>query len=137
MEINTTDLHSTRCGSRARSARGTFRSPWPHESAERTGKWLITLNPSPIIQVSATDTKNRFVYYLGQAEREPVQIMKNDRVAAVMVSAARYADLEALERTKTLGQRKREFNETYSEWIAAQKELVERVGVFGEDYRPW
>jgi len=89
------------------------------------------------MQVSATDAKNRFGYYLSQAEREPVPVMKNDRVAVVMVSAARYAELEALERTKTLGQRKREFNETYSEWIAAQNGLVERVGVFGEDYRPW
>jgi len=89
------------------------------------------------MQVSATDAKNRFGYYMGQPEREPVQVMKNDRVAVVMVSAARYAELEALERTKTLGQRKREFNETYSEWIAAQNGLVERVGVFGEDYRPW
>jgi post-segregation antitoxin (ccd killing protein) len=54
-----------------------------------------------------------------------------------MVSAARYAELEALEQKKTLGQRKREFKETYAEWIAAQNGLVERVGVFGEDYRPW
>ena len=91
----------------------------------------------PIMQVSATDAKNRFGYYMGQAEREPVQVMKNDRVAVVMVSAARYAELEALEQKKTLGQRKREFNETYAEWIAAQNGLVERVGVFGEDFRPW
>ncbi len=89
------------------------------------------------MQVSATDAKNRFGYYLGQAEREPVQVMKNDRVAVVMISAARYAELEALEQKKTLGQRKREFDKTYTEWIAAQNGLVERVGVFGEDYRPW
>ncbi|WP_418132228.1 type II toxin-antitoxin system prevent-host-death family antitoxin (plasmid) [Variovorax sp. 375MFSha3.1] len=89
------------------------------------------------MQVSATDAKNRFGDCLGQAEREPVQVMKNDRVAVVMVSAARYAELEALERKKTPGQHKREFNETYAEWIAAQNGLVERVGVFGEDYRPW
>lgn len=49
----------------------------------------------------------------------PVQLMKDDRVAIVMVSAARDAELEALERTKTLGQRKREVNETYAAWIAA------------------
>jgi len=40
-------------------------------------------HPSPIMQVSATDAKNRFGDYLGQAEREPVQVMKNDRVAVV------------------------------------------------------
>jgi len=89
------------------------------------------------MQVSAPDAKNRFDDFLSQAERESVQVMKNDRVAVVMVSAARYAELEALERTKTPGQRKREFNETYAEWIAAQNGLVERVGVFGEVYRPW
>ena len=89
------------------------------------------------MQVSATDAKNRFGFYLSQAEREPVQVMKNDRIAVVMLSAARYAELEALEQKKTIAQRKGEFNETYGEWIAAQNDLVERVGVFGEDYRPW
>lgn len=89
------------------------------------------------MQVSATDAKNRFGHYMGQAERKPVQVMKNDRVTVVMVSAARYAELEALEQKETLGQRKREFNETYAEWIAAQNGLVERMGVFGEDFRPW
>jgi prevent-host-death family protein len=89
------------------------------------------------MQVSATDAKNRFGFYLSQAEREPVQVMKNDRSAVVMLSAARYAELEALGQKKTLAQRKGEFNETYGEWIAAQNDLVERVGVFGEDYRPW
>ena len=89
------------------------------------------------MQVSATDAKNRFGFYLSQAEREPVQVMKNDRIAVVMLSAARYAELEALEQKKTIAQRKGDFNETYAEWIAAQNDLVERVGVFGEAYRPW
>ena len=89
------------------------------------------------MQISATEAKNRFGYYLGQAEREPVHVMKNDRIAGVIVSAARYAELEALELAKSMDARKREFNETYREWIAAQNELVERIGVFGEDLRPW
>ena len=89
------------------------------------------------MRVSATDAKNRFGYYLGQAEREPVQVVKNDRVAVVMVSAARYAQLEALEQQKSVGQRKREFNETYKEWIDAQNEMIDRIGVFGEEFRPW
>ena len=50
------------------------------------------------MRVTATDAKNRFGYYLAQAEREPVHVLKNDRVAGVIVSAARYAELEALER---------------------------------------
>ena len=89
------------------------------------------------MQVSATEAKNRLGYYLGQAQREPVQIMKNERVAAVIVSAERYAELEAAEKQKSTASRRRAFNETYKEWIAAQGDLIERVGVFGEDMRPW
>ena len=41
-----------------------------------------------------------------------------------------------------LGQAKREpvhrdFNHTYNEWIASRNELVERMGVLGEEFRPW
>ena len=89
------------------------------------------------MQITATEAKNRFGYYLGQAEREPVHVMKNDRVAVVLVSAARYAELEALEQQKSTSQRKREFNAQYKEWIDAQHELVEKHGVFGEELRPW
>ena len=89
------------------------------------------------MQVSATEAKNRFGYYLGQAEREPVHVVKNDRVAAVIVSAARFEELEALAEKKSLALRKREFNEKYKDWIAAQGDLVDRVGVFGEEFRPW
>ena len=108
-------------------------------ASEQRDEWLkcLFLKWSRLMQVSATEAKNRFGYYLGQAEREPVQVMKNDRVAVVMVSAARYAELESLEQSKSLGQRKREFNDTYADWIAAQNQLVEQVGVFGEEHRPW
>ena len=57
------------------------------------------------MQISATEAKNRFGYYLGQAEREPVHVMKNDRIAGVIVSAARYAELEALELAKSMDAR--------------------------------
>ena len=89
------------------------------------------------MQVSATDAKSRFGYYLSQADREPVQVMKNDGVAVVMVSAARYAELEALERTKTLGQRKREFNETYRDWIRAQTEDFDKHGLWCDGVVAW
>ena len=48
------------------------------------------------MQVTATEAKNRFGYYLSQAEREPIHVLKNERVAGVIVSAARYAELTAL-----------------------------------------
>lgn len=89
------------------------------------------------MRVTATEAKNRFGYYLGQAEREPVHIMKNDRVAGVIVSAARFAELEAAEQQKSMARRRRDFNGTYKEWIASQNDLVERIGVFGEEFRPW
>ena len=89
------------------------------------------------MQVSATEAKNRLGYYLSQAQREPVQIMKNERIAAVIVSAERFAELEAAEKQKSTASRRRAFNDTYKDWLAAQADLIDRVGVFGEDMRPW
>ena len=89
------------------------------------------------MQITATEAKNRFGYYLGQAEREPVHVLKNDRVAGVIVSAARYAELEALEQKKSMTQRRKEFNEKYKDWIAEQNRHFERHGVFGEEFRAW
>ena len=78
------------------------------------------------MRVDATEAKNRFGYDLGQIKREPV--IKNDRGMNVIVPAARDAELYVLQR---------EFNESYKRWIAAQNELVDKVGVFGESLRPW
>jgi len=89
------------------------------------------------MQITATEAKNRFGYYLGQAEREPVHVMKNDRVAVVLVSAARFAELEALEQKKSMAQRKREFNAQYKDWIAAQNELVEKHGLWSDGMVAW
>ena len=89
------------------------------------------------MQITATEAKNRFGYYLRQAEREPVQIVKNDRVAGVIVSAARYAQLEALEQKRSISQRRRDFEQKYQDWIAQQNDLVERVGIVGEEFRTW
>lgn len=89
------------------------------------------------MQITATEAKNRFGYYLGQAEREPVHVMKNDRVAVVLVSAARFAELEALEQKKSMAQRKREFNAQYKDWIAAQNELVEKHGLWPDGMVAW
>ena len=66
------------------------------------------------MQISATEARSQ-IGYLGQAEREP----------------------ETLERSKSTEALKPELNETYRAWIAAQSALVERIGVFGEDLRPW
>ena len=89
------------------------------------------------MQITATEAKNRFGYYLGQAEREPVHVMKNDRVAVVLVSAARFAELEALEKKKSMAQRKREFNARYKDWIDAQNKMVEEHGLWCEGLVAW
>jgi prevent-host-death family protein len=89
------------------------------------------------MRVSATDAKNRFGYYLGAAEHEPVHVVKDDRVAIVMVSAARYAQLEALEIESSSVSRENAGDEGRREWIKSQNELVEKIGVFGEELRPW
>jgi len=47
------------------------------------------------MQITATEAKNRLGYYLSQAEREPVRALKNGRVAAVIVSAAWFAEQNA------------------------------------------
>ena len=67
----------------------------------------------------------------------PVHVMKNGCVAGVIMSAARFAELETLDQEKSMTQSKREFNETYKDWIEVQNGLVEKIGVFGEDLRPW
>ncbi|MGD9773519.1 type II toxin-antitoxin system prevent-host-death family antitoxin [Diaphorobacter sp.] len=89
------------------------------------------------MQVTATEAKNRLGFYLSQAEREPVHVLKNERVAGVIVSAARYAELIALEQKKTLAQRKREFNETYKDWIAEQNAHHEAQGLWCEGLVAW
>lgn len=89
------------------------------------------------MQLTVTEAKDRFGYDLAQAEREPVHIMKNGHVAGVIISAARYAELEAVERKKSLAKRRCDFNDIYKDWISLQNDLVDRVGVFGEDRRPW
>ncbi|MBN8748460.1 Antitoxin Phd_YefM, type II toxin-antitoxin system [Xylophilus ampelinus] len=89
------------------------------------------------MQITATEAKNRLGYYLAQAEREPVHVLKNDRVAAVLISAARYAELESLAQQKSMAERRQEFNERHGAWIEAQNALVDKIGVFGESLRPW
>ena len=89
------------------------------------------------MHVTATDAKNRFGYYLAQAKREPVHVLKNDRVAGVIVSAARYAELEALEQGKSLAQRRKEFNETHKEWLAEQSRDFEENGLWSDGLVAW
>jgi prevent-host-death family protein len=46
-----------------------------------------------MVEISATDAKNRFGEVLEMARKEPVRIQKNGRDVAVMLSAEEYAAL--------------------------------------------
>jgi len=45
--------------------------------------------------VSANEAKTRFGEFLDRAQREPVQVLKHDRVVGVLVSAQDYEDMRA------------------------------------------
>lgn len=89
------------------------------------------------MQVTATDAKNRFGQICAQAKREPVFVEKAGRIDTVILSWEQFQALQAPSKQKSLAQRQKEFNETYRDWIAEQHAWVEKVGVFGEEFRPW
>ena len=89
------------------------------------------------MHVTATEAKNRFGYVCAQAKRAPVFVEKDGRVDSVIVSAEQFEAFTAGSEKKSLAQRRKEFNEKYKDWIAQQHELVEKYGVFGEEFRPW
>ena len=47
--------------------------------------------------LTSRDAQNKFGSMLDKAQKEPVTITRHDRPVAVVVSAERYAELEALE----------------------------------------
>lgn len=89
------------------------------------------------MQVTATQAKNRFGYVCAQAKLEPVYIEKDGRVDSVIVSVEQFEALKAAGQKTSLRQRKKEFNDKYKDWISAQNALVEKYGVFGEEFRSW
>ena len=89
------------------------------------------------MQVTATQAKNQFGYFCAQAKTAPVFVEKGGRIDSVIVSAEQFAALKAAGQSKSMAQRRREFNETYKDWIAEQNRIVEEYGVFGEEWRSW
>ena len=92
------------------------------------------------MQVTATQAKNRFGYFCAQAKVDPVFIEKDGRPDSVIVSYESYRALKDSAPavvSKSMAQRKKEFNETHKDWIAEQHRIVEEFGVFGEESRPW
>jgi prevent-host-death family protein len=98
----------------------------------------------PAMSVTATDAKNRFGQLLDQAQRGPVFIEKSGRRHSVLLSAELYDQLMAAQRPVAeepsptdYAPEARAFYEKYKDWVDMQNELVERYGVFGEEYRIW
>lgn len=95
------------------------------------------------MSVSATEAKNRFGQLLEQAQRAPVVIEKSGRRHSVLLSAEAYDRLVAAQRggveepLSRYGSEAQAFYEKYKDWVDMQNELVERYGVFGEEYRIW
>ena len=89
------------------------------------------------MQITATQAKNRFGYVCAQAKLEPVYVEKDGRVDSVIVSVEQFEALKAAGQRKSMTQRRKEFNEKYKDWIAEQNALVEKYGVFGEEFRSW
>lgn len=71
-------------------------------------------------KVSATDCKVRFGRYLEAVHSEPILIEKNDRPVAVLISAAEYERLVALENAYWVEQARRADE---SGWVGSDKAM--------------
>ncbi len=89
------------------------------------------------MQATATEAKNRFGYFCTQAKTEEVLIEKDGRLDSVIVSYEHFRALKDAVAPKTAAQRKREFNETYGEWLAAQKQDFEQNGLWCDGVVAW
>lgn len=86
------------------------------------------------MRISATDAKNRFGQVCSDAKREPVIVEKDGRPDTVIVS---FEQWEALNRPSEAGvrARRRQFAAAHRDWLAAQRDAIEREGVFGSTLR--
>jgi PHD/YefM family antitoxin component YafN of YafNO toxin-antitoxin module len=89
------------------------------------------------MQVTATEAKNRFGYVCAQAKQSPVFVEKDGRVDSVILSAEQFDALLSAGQKKSLTQRKKEFNETYKDWIAQQNQHFEQHGLWCEGLVAW
>ena len=89
------------------------------------------------MQVTATEAKNKFGYFCAQAKTEEVIVEKDGRFDSVILSYEQYRALKDAQTTKTKAQRRREFNETYKDWLAAQKQDFEKNGLWCDGVVAW
>ena len=89
------------------------------------------------MQVTATEAKNRFGYICAQAKTEPVFVEKDGRIDTVILSVQQFEALKSADQTKTLAQRKKQFNQTHKAWIEEQNARFEKNGLWCDDMRVW
>ena len=89
------------------------------------------------MHITATEAKNRFGYACAQAKTGPVVIEKDGRPDSVIVSYDDFQALTVAAKSKSAAQRKREFSETYKDWIALQNANFEQNGLWCEGLVPW
>ena len=91
------------------------------------------------MQITATQAKNRFGYFCAQAKSDPVFVEKDGRPDSVIVSYESYRALKDLAavNTKSLTQRRQEFNDTYKDWIADQNRHFEEHGLWCDGLVAW
>lgn len=89
------------------------------------------------MRVTATQAKNRFGYVCAQAKSEPVFVEKDGRVDSVIVSLEQFEALQLAGGKKSMALRKKEFNETYKDWIAEQNQHFEVNGLWCDGLVPW
>ncbi|MBC7610608.1 MAG: type II toxin-antitoxin system Phd/YefM family antitoxin [Polaromonas sp.] len=89
------------------------------------------------MQVTATQAKNRFGYVCAQAKIEPVFVEKDGRIDSVIVSVEHFELMQAAGKKKSLASRKKDFNASYTEWIASQNAHFEKHGPWCDGLVPW
>lgn len=97
------------------------------------------------MKVSSTDAKNRFGQMLDEAQKRPVVIEKSGRRHSVLMSAELFDQLVAragqgqpeAASAQAMSPEAEAFYAKYKDWVDMQNDLVDRYGVFGEEYRVW
>jgi PHD/YefM family antitoxin component YafN of YafNO toxin-antitoxin module len=97
----------------------------------------IAIHQETVMQITATEAKNRFGSICALAKREPVFVEKVGQIDTVILSAEQYRVLQANQNSSSMAARKKRFETEFGDWIAAQNTWVEKQGIPGADLRPW
>jgi prevent-host-death family protein len=88
------------------------------------------------MQVTATEAKNRFGSLCAEAKRTPITVLKDGRPDSVIVSFAYFQNLSPIS-SESMAQRKKEFAETYKDWISTYNADIEKNGLWCDGQAAW